>query len=75
MTPKQQAILDFIVRTVETKGYPPSLREIGRAFDNIKHSSVQSHLDALERHGYIRRGRTAREITIIGAKYIVERSL
>ncbi len=55
MTERQQAILDFIVDTAQTKGFPPTLREIGRAFGIRSTKGVNDHLAALERKGKIRR--------------------
>jgi repressor LexA len=51
-TERQQAILDFINEHVETNGFPPSVREIGRRF-GIYPATVQDHLSALERKGHL----------------------
>ena len=55
LTDRQQAILDFIVETIQTRGFPPTLREIGRAFGIRSTKGVNDHLAALERKGKIRR--------------------
>jgi len=55
---RQQAILDFIKNEVRTKGYPPSVREIGEAVGLASSSTVHSHLDRLEKKGLIRRDPT-----------------
>lgn len=55
LTEKQQAILEFIARSVETRGYPPSMREIGDAVGLSSLSSVTHQLSRLELGGYIRR--------------------
>ncbi len=55
LTKRQQEILAFVVRFVESRGYPPSVREIGLAMGLTSSSTVHSHLAALERKGYIRR--------------------
>jgi repressor LexA len=55
LTERQKAILDFIVETVQTRGFPPTLREIGRAFSIRSTKGVNDHLAALERKGKIRR--------------------
>lgn len=55
VTERQQAILDFILETIRTKGFPPTLREIGLAFGIRSTKGVNDHLDALEKKGKIRR--------------------
>src|SRR5215472_10542201 len=66
LTDKQERILTFIVDYVNDKGYPPSIREIGNAFDISSLRGVTVHLDALERKGYIKRLSTSRSITVMG---------
>lgn len=66
LTDKQQKILAFLEEYVNDKGYPPSIREIGNAFDISSLRGVTVHLDALERKGMIKRANTSRSITIIG---------
>jgi repressor LexA len=66
LTDKQERILTFIVDYVNDKGYPPSIREIGNAFNISSLRGVTVHLDALERKGYIKRASTSRSITVIG---------
>ncbi|MBD1371504.1 transcriptional repressor LexA [Hazenella sp. IB182357] len=64
---RQQAILDYIQREVEAKGYPPSVREIGEAVGLASSSTVHGHLSRLEKKGYIRRDPTKpRAIEILG---------
>ena len=66
ITPKQQQILEYIKESILRKGYPPSVREICEAVGLKSTSSVHSHLEALERNGYIRRDPTKpRTIEII----------
>lgn len=55
LTARQQQILEMIRTSVETRGYPPSVREIGEAVGLRSPSSVHSQLAALERGGYLRR--------------------
>lgn len=55
LTPRQRQILDVVREAVARQGYPPSLREIGRAVDLTSPSTVKHHLDALEEAGYIQR--------------------
>jgi repressor LexA len=66
LTDKQQKILVFLEEYVNDKGYPPSIREIGNAFNISSLRGVTVHLDALERKGMIKRANTSRSITIIG---------
>ena len=55
LTVRQRIVLDMIRTAVETRGYPPSMREIGEAVGLTSPSSVAYQLAALERKGYIRR--------------------
>ncbi|MBC9925954.1 MULTISPECIES: transcriptional repressor LexA [unclassified Leucobacter] len=55
LSEKQRAILEFISRSVESRGYPPSMREIGDAVGLASLSSVTHQLGNLELGGYIRR--------------------
>lgn len=66
ITAKQQEILEYIKETILKKGYPPSVREICEAVSLKSTSSVHSHLETLEKNGYIRRDPTKpRTIEII----------
>ena len=63
---KQQEILEYIKSQLLAKGYPPSVREICEAVHLKSTSSVHSHLETLEKNGYIRRDPTKpRAIEII----------
>lgn len=55
LTPRQRAILDVIRDCVETRGYPPSVREIGEGVGLTSPSSVAHQLGTLEKLGYLRR--------------------
>lgn len=55
---RQQDILNFIKHEVQTKGYPPSVREIGEAVGLASSSTVHGHLSRLESKGLIRRDPT-----------------
>ena len=55
---KQQEILEYIKSQLLAKGYPPSVREICEAVHLKSTSSVHSHLETLEKNGYIRRDPT-----------------
>ena len=55
LTARQVKVLEVIRSAVATRGYPPSLREIGDAVGLTSPSSVAHQLTALERKGYLRR--------------------
>lgn len=55
LTPRQQAILRVIRESVDSRGYPPSVREIGEGVGLTSPSSVAHQLTTLERLGYLRR--------------------
>lgn len=55
ITPRQRRILDFIRDTVERRGYPPTVREIGEAVGLTSSSSVHAQLATLQRKGLLRR--------------------
>lgn len=66
ITKKQTEILEYIKSQILNKGYPPSVRDICEAVDLKSTSSVHSHLETLEKNGYIRRDPTKpRAIEII----------
>ncbi len=58
ITNKQQEILDYIKEEILKRGFPPSVREICEAVHLKSTSSVHSHLETLEKNGYIRRDPT-----------------
>lgn len=69
LSERQRQIVDFIRLTIETKGYPPSVREIGEAIGLSSSSTVHGHLDKLAKLGIIRRDPTKpRAIELIGQK-------
>jgi repressor LexA len=55
LTERQRTILEVIRASVSTRGYPPSIREIGDAVGLTSTSSVAHQLRTLERKGYLRR--------------------
>lgn len=68
LSKRQAEILDYIVRQITVKGYPPSVREIGEAVGLQSSSTVHNHLTQLEQKGYIRRDPTKpRAIMILKA--------
>ena len=75
LTDKQQQILEFIKHRILEKGYPPAVREICEAVRLKSTSSVHSHLEQLEKNGYIRRDPTKpRTIEIIDDTFNLARS-
>lgn len=58
ITNKQQEILDYMKQIILERGYPPSVREICEGVSLKSTSSVFSHLETLEKNGYIRRDPT-----------------
>lgn len=58
ITAKQQEILNYIKDEILKRGYPPAVREICEAVKLKSTSSVHSHLETLEKNGYIRRDPT-----------------
>ncbi|MFW6269721.1 MAG: transcriptional repressor LexA [Bacillota bacterium] len=55
LSDRQKEILGFIMEEIKKKGYPPSVREIGKAVGLRSPASVHSHLKTLEKLNYIRR--------------------
>jgi len=68
LTERQQQVLKGIHDIFQQKRYPPTVREIGQRLGLRSSCTVQRHLEALERKGYIRRDRTkARSVEILNA--------
>jgi len=55
LTGRQRQVYDFIRRSIDDRGYPPTLREIGAHMRIRSTNGVNDHLLALERKGYLRR--------------------
>jgi repressor LexA len=55
LTQRQEQTLDYIRKSIEERGYPPTLREIGEHMGIRSTNGVNDHLRALERKGYLRR--------------------
>ncbi|MDD3415986.1 MAG: transcriptional repressor LexA [Lachnospiraceae bacterium] len=58
ITTKQKEILEYIKQQILDRGFPPAVREICEAVHLKSTSSVHSHLETLEKNGYIRRDPT-----------------
>lgn len=71
---KQREILEYIKQEILNRGYPPAVREICEAVSLKSTSSVHSHLETLEKNGYIRRDPTKpRAIEIIDDNFNLTR--
>lgn len=71
---KQKEILEYIKAQIMSKGYPPAVREICEAVKLKSTSSVHSHLETLEKNGYIRRDPTKpRAIEIVDDGFNISR--
>lgn len=74
ITDKQREILEYIKSEILNKGYPPTVRDICEAVKLKSTSSVHSHLETLEKNGYIRRDPTKpRAIEIVDDNFNLTR--
>jgi repressor LexA len=72
LTERQRTILDVIRASVTSRGYPPSIREIGDAVGLTSTSSVAHQLRTLERKGYLRRdANRPRAVDVRGSDEVV----
>ena len=55
LTDRQRAVLEYISDSIDSRGYPPTLREIGNHLGIKSTNGVNDHLRALERKGYLTR--------------------
>ncbi len=75
LTPRQRAILDMIRTTMDERGYPPSVREIGEGVGLTSPSSVSYQLGVLEKMGYLRRDPNRPRALVVSDAPITEESL
>jgi repressor LexA len=69
LTERQREVYEFIREKIDSRGYGPTVREIGAKFDIRSPNGVMCHLKALEKKGLIEReGFSARAITLVGHK-------
>lgn len=67
ITPRQRQILNYIIRSIDRNGYPPTIREIGDAHGIKSTNGVNDHLKALERKGHlVRDGLKSRALRPVG---------
>jgi repressor LexA len=62
---KRRRILEFIAEQIRERGYPPSVREIGQAVGLTSPSTVHTHLQVLQREGYLQRDPTKPRAIIV----------
>ena len=55
LTDRQRMVLEYICESIQDRGYPPTLREIGLKLGIRSTNGVNDHLRALERKGYLTR--------------------
>ena len=71
---KQKEILEYLKAQIINRGYPPAVREICEAVHLKSTSSVHSHLETLEKNGYIRRDPSKpRAIEIVDDNFNISR--
>ena len=68
LTKRQKKVFEFLIKGIQEQGFPPSIREIGKALGISSLRGVTGHLEALQRKGYIERGSGARTIRIQRAR-------
>ncbi len=77
LTDRQQQILDFIGESINSRGFPPTLREIGEHFGIRSTTGVNDHLKALEKKGFLRRedlkSRAMRPVSMANVVSLAER--
>lgn len=77
LTDRQQQILDFIADSINGRGFPPTLREIGEHFGIKSTNGVNDHLKALEKKGFLRRedlkSRAMRPVSMSNVVSLAER--
>ena len=61
LTKRQEDILTFIKEYIVSKGYPPTVREIGKALGVSSPATIHAHLHNLEEKGFIKKEETKKE--------------
>ncbi|MBT3412469.1 MAG: transcriptional repressor LexA [Candidatus Jacksonbacteria bacterium] len=64
LTPKQKKVLDFLRKSIDENGFPPSYREIAAEFGYSSVATVAQYMKSLERKGYLSTGPEARSIEL-----------
>lgn len=65
LTARQAEVLRYVMQTLESNGYTPTIREIGRDLGISSLRGVTIHLDALQAKGYINRDSRAHSIRVL----------
>ena len=74
LSARQEAILTYLKQEILSRGFPPTVREIGQKVGLKSTSTVHAHLEALEKYGYIRRDPThPRAIEILDSDFRQQR--
>jgi len=69
LTDRQLEILEFVSRSIRENGYPPTIREVGKAFGIRSTNGVRYYLSMLERAGHLKRsGRISRGMGTVGMR-------
>lgn len=68
LTARQREVLDAIREFQSRKGYPPSIRELGKILGISSLRGVTIHLDAIQKKGWIERESTSRSIRLLSAR-------
>ena len=76
LTERQKEILKFIIQEIKSRGYPPTVREIGEAVGLSSSATVHNHLNQLEKKGYIKKDPTKpRTIEVINNTFKINKDL
>jgi repressor LexA len=68
LTPRETQVLDCILKHLEEKGYPPSIREIGKTIGLKSPATVHAYLRRLEEKGLLRRDQAAPRAVSVGLR-------
>ena len=75
LTTRQQTVLDVIKQWIRTRGYPPTIREMGKQLGIKSLRGVTTHLDAIAKKGFLRREPRARSISLVDMLQPFEQAL
>ena len=75
LTKRQEEVLKYVLDYIDNNGYPPTIREIGDKCVISSLRGVTVHLDALQRKGYIERGKQPRTIRVVHEDYQVNKDV
>lgn len=67
LTKRQQTVLETIRSWIRERGYPPTIRELGQRLGIKSLRGVTTHLDAIQRKGFLKREPRARSISLLDA--------